>query len=52
MQTSMFNMQLKLNTLPLSLKTSLNNSIQEASTQSTKTEVYLCIECKHDGIEK
>lgn len=52
MQTSMFNMQLKLNTLPLSLKTSLNNSIQEAITQSTKTEVYLCIECKHDGIEK
>ena len=52
MQTSMFNMQLKLNTLPLSLKTSLNNSIQEASTQSSKTEVYLCIECKHDGIEK
>ena len=48
-QTSMFNMQLKLNTLPLSLKTSLNNSIQEASTQSTATEVYLCIECKHDG---
>lgn len=48
-QTSMFNMQLKLNTLPLSLKTSLNNSIQEASTQSSKTEVYLCIECKHDG---
>ena len=49
MQTSMFNMQLKLNALPLSLKTSLNNSIQEASTQSSKTEVYLCIECKHDG---
>ena len=48
-QTSIFNMQLKLNTLPLSLKTSLNNSIQEASTQSTATEVYLCIECKHDG---
>lgn len=48
-QTSMFNMQLKLNTLSLSLKTSLNNSIQEASTQSTATEVYLCIECKHDG---
>ena len=48
-QTSMFNMQLKLNALPLSLKTSLNNSIQEASTQSSKTEVYLCIECKHDG---
>lgn len=48
-QTSMFNMQLKLNTLPLSLKTSLNNPIQEASTQSTATEVYLCIECKHDG---
>lgn len=51
-QTSMFNMQLKLNTLPLSLKTSLKHSIQEAGTQSTKTEVYLCIECKHDGIEK
>ena len=49
MQTSMFNMQLKLDTLPLSLKTSLNNSIQEAITQSSKTEVYLCIECKHDG---
>ncbi|STO97432.1 hypothetical protein [Helicobacter canis] len=51
-QTSMFNMQLKLNTLPLSLQASLERSIQEASTQSTKTEVYLCIECKHDGIEK
>lgn len=51
-QESMLNIQAQLNTLPLSLKTSLNNSIQEASTQSTKTEVYLCIECKHDGIEK
>lgn len=51
-QESMLNIQAQLNTLPLSLKTSLNNSIQEASTKSTKTEVYLCIECKHDGIEK
>lgn len=51
-QESMLNIQAQLNTLPLSLKTSLNNSIQEASTKSTKTEVYLYIECKHDGIEK
>lgn len=51
-QESMLNIQAQLNTLPLSLQTSLKHSIQEASTQSTKTEVYLCIECKHDGIEK
>lgn len=51
-QESMLNIQAQLNTLPLSLQTSLNNSIQEASTKSTKTEVYLYIECKHDGIEK
>lgn len=51
-QESMLNIQAQLNTLPLSLQTSLKHSIQEASTKSTKTEVYLCIECKHDGIEK
>lgn len=51
-QESMLNIQAQLNTLPLSLQTSLKHSIQEASTQSTKTEVYLYIECKHDGIEK
>ena len=51
-QESMLNIQAQLNTLPLSLQASLKHSIQEASTQSTKTEVYLCIECKHDGIEK
>lgn len=51
-QESMLNIQAQLNTLPLSLQTSLKRSIQEADTKSTKTEVYLYIECKHDGIEK
>ena len=48
-QESMLNIQAEVKTLPLSLQASLEHSIQNASTQSSKTEVYLCIECKHDG---
>lgn len=51
-QKSMKELQANIEALPFEFAANLKRSIQEASTQSTKTEVYLYIECKHDGIEK
>lgn len=51
-QKSMKKLQANIEALPFEFAANLKHSIQEASTKSTKTEVYLCIECKHDGIEK
>lgn len=48
-QKSMKELQGSIESLPFRLAANFKRSIQEASTQSTKTEVYLCIECKHDG---
>lgn len=51
-QKSMKELQANIEALPFEFAANLKRSIQEASTKSTKTEVYLYIECKHDGIEK
>ncbi|WP_407379235.1 hypothetical protein [Helicobacter sp.] len=52
-QKSINKLQANIEALPpFEFAANLKRSIREASTQSSKTEVYLCIECKHDGIEK
>lgn len=51
-QKSMKKLQANIEALPFEFAANLKRSIQEADTKSTKTEVYLYIECKHDGIEK